>query len=79
MPNRKAGIFGQIPGALVAAVGWLLFSLLFALYVDRFSNYTSLYGGLSAIVVFMLWLYVCMYILLLGGEINLLVGRVKKL
>ncbi len=79
LPNRKAGIFGQIPGALVAAVGWLLFSLLFALYVDRFSNYTSLYGGLSAIVVFMLWLYVCMYILLLGGEINLLVGRVKKL
>lgn len=79
LPDRKAGAWGQIPGALVAAAGWMLFSLLFALYVDRFANYTSLYGGLSAIVVFMLWLYVCMYILLFGGEINLLVGRVKKL
>lgn len=79
LPNRKAGTFRQIPGALVSAAGWLLFSLLFALYVDRFANYTSLYGGLSAIVVFMLWLYVCMYILLLGGEINLLAERVKKL
>ena len=34
---------------------------------------------LSAIVIFMLWLYVCMYILLMGGEINLLTGRIRRL
>lgn len=79
LPDRKASPISQLPGALAASAGWLLFSLLFAMYVDRFADYASLYGGLSAIVVFMLWLYVCMYILLMGGEINLLAGRVKKL
>ena len=79
LPDRRASAGSQLPGALVASVGWMLFSLLFALYVDRFANYDTLYGSLSAIVVFMLWLYVCTYILLMGGEINLLTGRVKKL
>jgi membrane protein len=47
--------------------------------VEHFADYTGLYGSLSAIVIFMLWLYVCMYILLMGGEINLLTGRIRRL
>ncbi len=79
LPDRRASFFGQLPGALTASVGWMLFSLLFSFYVERFADYTGIYGGLAAIAVFMLWLYVCMYILLMGGEINLLAARVKKL
>lgn len=79
LPDRKASFFGQLPGALAASVGWMLFSLLFSVYVDRFADYTGLYGGLAAMAIFMLWLYVCMNILLIGGEINLLASRVKKL
>ena len=32
----------------------------------------SMYGSLTTIVLFMLWLYFCMYILFIGAEINLL-------
>jgi membrane protein len=79
LPSRKASLKAQLPGALTAAAGWMLFSLLFSLYVDRFADYTHLYGGLAAIVIFMLWLYVCTYILLMGGEINLLIGRIARM
>lgn len=31
-----------------------------------------MYGSLTTIILIMLWLYGCMYIILLGGEINAL-------
>ena len=29
-----------------------------------------MYGGMTTLILILLWLYVCMYIILLGGEIN---------
>lgn len=34
-----------------------------------------MYGSLTTIVIIMLWLYFCMYILLLGGEVNVLLEQ----
>lgn len=70
LPNRQGHLFWQIPGALFAAVGWSGFSYFFSTYVDRFSNMSYMYGSLTTVIVFMLWLYFCMYILLLGAGIN---------
>lgn len=70
MPNRKSTIFQELPGALVSAVGWIGFSYLYSFYIDNFSNYANVYGSLTAVVLLMLWLYFCMYIMLLGAEVN---------
>lgn len=70
MPNRKSTVFQELPGALVSAVGWIVFSYIYSFYIDNFSNYANVYGSLTAIVLLMLWLYFCMYIMLLGAEIN---------
>jgi membrane protein len=72
IPNRKAKIMIELPGALLCAGGWTGFSYAFSYYIDNFSNYSSMYGSLTAIVLFMLWMYFCMYILFLGAEFNLL-------
>lgn len=69
MPNRKNNFFLKIPGALFSGLGWVVFSWGFSIYVDRFGNF-NMYGSLTTIVIVMLWLYFCMYLLLLGGEIN---------
>ncbi len=63
-------INGQFFGAVLAAAGWLAFSWGFSVYIKYFSNYPILYGGLAALVLFLLWLYMCMVILLLGAELN---------
>ena len=34
-----------------------------------------MYGSLTTIILIMLWLYGCMYIILLGGEINALLEK----
>jgi membrane protein len=70
IPNRKSHITSEIPGAFVSSAGWIGFSYLFSIYIDHFGNYSYTYGSLTAIVLLMLWLYSCMYILFIGGEIN---------
>ena len=64
-------------GAAFSAVGWLVYSWIFSLYIEHFANYSLIYGGLAAIVVFMLWLYMCMQILLIGAEINAYLSGTK--
>lgn len=70
LPSHKVHFFSQLPGALFSAAGWMTFSLFFSIYIDNFSDYSYMYGSLATIVLLMLWLYFCMYILFLGGEIN---------
>lgn len=60
----------HIPGAFLSALGWMIFSFFFALYVDNFSNYSYIYGSLTAVVLLMLWLYACMTMFLLGAQAN---------
>lgn len=72
IPNRKTKLMHELPGAMLCAAGWMGFSYAFSYYIDNFSNYASMYGSLTAVVLFMLWLYFCMYLLFLGAEFNLL-------
>ncbi|MEG0019288.1 MAG: YhjD/YihY/BrkB family envelope integrity protein, partial [Oscillospiraceae bacterium] len=58
------------PGAAIASGGWLIFSFGYSIYINYFSSYASLYGSLGALMLFMLWLYMCMNILLVGALIN---------
>lgn len=70
IPNRKSSVLQELPGAAIASVCWVGFSYLFSIYIDHFSNYSYTYGSLTGIVLLMVWLYSCMYILFLGGELN---------
>lgn len=70
LPARKATIRSQLPGAVFTSLGWTLFSYVFSIYMSKSTNYSNLYGGLGAVLLFFLWLYVLMYILFLGAEIN---------
>ena len=69
-PCRRLTWREVIPGAIFTTVGWLISSLGFAYYVNNFNNYSSVYGGIGAVIVLMLWLYITSIIILLGGEIN---------
>ncbi len=70
VPAKKQNPWQQLPGAIFAAICWLLFSYSFSLYFSNFSNYSYMYGSLTAVVLFMLWLYFCICILFIGAEIN---------
>ncbi len=69
VPNEKLAFGEQVPGATFAAVVWSVFSWGFSLYVERTESY-SIYGSLSLIVIVMVWMYFCMYIIMIGAYLN---------
>jgi len=74
-PNQKVAFKKALPGAVLSALGWLLFTLCFSIYARYFSNYSVLYGSLSIIALGMLWLYICISILFYGCVFNLLLDK----
>lgn len=66
-------------GAVVAVIGWLAASGLFAVYVSRFGSYNKTWGALSAVVVLLVWLWLSAVALLFGAEIDAEAERRREL
>ena len=65
------GWFGFVSaGAVVATVGWVVASGLFAVYTANFASYGKTYGALASIVVVLLWLWLSCLVVLLGAEVD---------
>jgi membrane protein len=69
-PNVKLPFRLFSPGALLAVLGWVIGSVLFAFYVSNFSSYNKTYGALAGPIVFLLWLWISNICILLGAEFN---------
>ena len=54
VPNRRATLKSQIPGAMVSSVAWSLFSLAFSIYIDLTPGTVNMYGSLTTLVLIML-------------------------
>lgn len=70
MPNRRMKYYEVFAGSLFSSFGWFITSILFSLYVNNFSNYSSTYGSIGGIILLIIWLYWISIIILLGGELN---------
>ena len=77
VPSNKLRFKGQIPGAAFSAVMWGAASYAFSVYVDHFNGFGT-YGGLTTVVIMMLWFYLLMYILMIGAHVNRYFGPVYK-
>lgn len=73
LPNQRVSLRSQLPGAVICAFTWCLFSFGLSVYVEEFDGF-SMYGSLTTIVLIMLWLYFCMYIMMVCAEINVIYG-----
>ena len=70
LPNKRNRFLDSLPGGVLSSLGWLVYSDLYSIYVEHFSNYANIYGSVYAIALCMLWLYCCMSILFYGGALN---------
>ena len=62
-------------GAVFSTLCVVVASVGFSLYVRYFAHYNKTYGTLGGIVILMLWLYYCIFIVLLGALIDIEVER----
>ncbi|WP_245732818.1 YihY/virulence factor BrkB family protein [Salinibacillus kushneri] len=77
-PEKRVGFSEALPGAIVATFGWQLVSFVFAFYVENFGHYDARYGSLGAMIVLMIWLYLSALIIILGGEMNATLYKMKR-
>jgi membrane protein len=70
LPAGRNTLRQSFPGAVFTALGWMIFSKLFSVYVEHFRGYSSIYGSVYAVALSMLWLYFCLSILFYGGALN---------
>ncbi|MBQ7225877.1 MAG: YihY/virulence factor BrkB family protein [Clostridia bacterium] len=61
---------GQLLGGTLASVGWMAFTFFYSIYVTYAINSVSIYAEMGTVIFFMLWVYFCVNIILVGAEIN---------
>lgn len=66
------------PGVFFTTFGWYIFSLIFSIYIDKYSKYNQLYGSIGGVFVLLIWLYAICIVLLMGAEINALYDEIKS-
>lgn len=74
LPNRKLSFQSQIPGSVICGVAWYVFSFGLSIYVDYFNGF-SMYGSLTTIALIMLWVYFCIYIMMMSAEVNIVFNK----
>jgi membrane protein len=57
-------------GSAVAAIAWLIMSLLFSWYSANFGSYDKTYGSLGAAIGFMTWMWLSSTVILVGAELD---------
>ncbi len=70
-PNAaKRRVIASVPGALVGVAIWIGVTRLFALYVENFDSYQTVYGALAGAAIYLIFLFLTCVALLVGAEVN---------
>jgi membrane protein len=73
-PARRPPFRLVTPGAVAAIALWLGASFGFSVYLSHVHAYQNLYGGVGAVILLLVYLYLLSYALLVGAELNGLLG-----
>ena len=74
-PNMTPSWKSTISAGIAFALGWLMATIGFALYVSNLANYGATYGAMAGVIVLMLWFYVTALVLVAAGELVALFTR----
>jgi membrane protein len=78
VPNARVRFKDVWPGAVVTGLLWRGAFAGFSWYVRDLSRF-SVHGSVAAVVVFLLWVYLCSVLLLYGVEFTVAYARLRRL
>ena len=65
------------PGAILAALTFHAVSWAFSTYVRTLAKYTAFYGGLAAVAMMLIWLWLSSLAILMGAEANAVLDELR--
>ena len=69
-PDKTIRSSSTTNGAIFTTIGWLIATLIYSTYVNKFSVYNIFYGSVANIITLLLWVYILSYIFVIGMIIN---------
>ena len=78
VPNRRVPIWHAIAGAVVAALLFEVAKHGFAAFVTTVPTYEAVYGALAALPIFLIWIYLCWVVVLIGAEFSQALGGYRR-
>jgi membrane protein len=69
IPNKKINFKTALQAALFTSLLWEGAKHFFGWYILGLEGFTVIYGSLSTLAIFVLWVYYSSAILLVGGEV----------
>ncbi|WP_455196914.1 YihY/virulence factor BrkB family protein [Kaarinaea lacus] len=69
VPNTRVKFKSALIAAVVSGVLWETTGWIFASFVVSSAKYAAIYSAFATLIIFMIWLYVCWMILLIGASI----------
>jgi membrane protein len=69
-PAKRSGFRFFSAGSTIATFLFLMTSLGFSAYVNKFGQYNKLYGSIGTLMVILIWLYLNSIAILIGFELN---------
>jgi membrane protein len=75
LPNVEQRFKFITPGSVIGTLFWFLASWGFGKYVSNFGSYNVTYGSIGGVIVLLTWFYITGFILLMGGELNVIIEQ----
>lgn len=69
LPNARVRPLHAFIGGGIATIGIMSIQRLFEYYLTNAASYTKVYGAFAALPIFLVWLYLCWVIVLVGGVV----------
>jgi membrane protein len=76
-PDVKQRFRDSLTGAIVAVTTWVGLSYLLGSFFRHFEHLDNTYGPLGAAIGLYVWFYLSGFAILVGGEINFLLGELR--
>ena len=70
VPNRYVPTRHAIIGGVLAAILFEIVKHLFVAYIIRVPTYSLVYGAFASVPIFLLWLFCCWMVVLVGAEVT---------
>ncbi len=65
----------QIPGGIFSSIGCMLFTFFYSIYITYALRSQSIYAEMGTLIFFMLWVYFCVNIILIGAEFGKVLSK----
>lgn len=73
--EKKVRIRYHLASAILSSVIIYSYTIIFSVFADIYVKYNDIYGGISALISVMLWIYGSMYILILGFRFSVFLSK----